>query len=95
MRGQELEITVGGPRWADASRWILQDDRQQMAHYGDVMFRPGPWPGLSTYTAARYEELANVNKDGPKVTGPSPEELARADARERLRGRGVPAPTLR
>lgn len=95
MRGQELEIEVDGPRWADAQRWILQDDRQQMAHYGDVMFRPGPWPGLRTYTAGQYQELGPMQQEGARVTGPTREELARADEAERRRGRGVPSAAFR
>lgn len=97
MRGQELEMTVGGPRWELAERWILQDDRQQMGHYGKVMFRPGPWPGARTYTAAagHFDQLEALSKDAPPVTGPSRDELAAADRREAARGRGIPAPAMR
>jgi hypothetical protein len=97
MRGQELEMVVDGPRWDEAARWILQDDRQQMAHYGHVKFRPGPWPGARTYTAAagHFENREPLSENSPPVTGPSMEELRAADQREARRCRGIPVPSLR
>jgi len=95
MRGQEIEVAVGGPRWADASRWILLNDRGQMQRYGRVMFRPGPWPGLGYAAAAgQFQQMAPASGDAP-VTGPTLEQLQQAQEAERRRGRGVPAPSLR
>jgi hypothetical protein len=88
-RGQELEIEVGGPRWAEAAKWILLDDRQQMERWKRIMFRRGPWPGLRSYAGARFEPLKALSGDGllPPVDMSA---LQQADLAEARRGRGVP-----
>jgi hypothetical protein len=91
MRGQEIQIDVGSERWEQAKQWILLDDAGQMARYGKVFFRPGPWPGVRTYQAARFEALGPVGQNGAPVFGPSRQELQQADLMEQARRRGVPA----
>jgi hypothetical protein len=89
FRGQELEVEVGGPRWAEAARWILLDDAQQMERWKKIMFRRGPWPGLRTYQGARFEPLKALSGDGALV----PVDVAalqQADQAEARRGRGIP-----
>lgn len=90
-RGQEIQVDVGSERWETAQKWILLDDAGQMALYKKVFFRPGPWPGVRTYTAGQFQRLSPLGKDGSPVQGPSPEELQRADMLEQQRRRGVPA----
>lgn len=98
-RGQELELDMGSERYQQAKGWIhltgenewLQEDR-----YGKVFFRAGPWRGRRYVDGAgAFEQLASRSKDGPPVTGPGADELARADAAERARRRGVPAVPVR
>lgn len=91
MRGQEIQIDVGSERWEQAKQWILLDDAGQMARYGKVFFRPGPWPGVRTYQAARFEQLGPMGSNGAPVFGPSQQELQQADMMEQARRRGVPA----
>jgi hypothetical protein len=92
FRGQELEIEVGGPRWAEAAKWVLLDDRQQMERWKRIMFRRGPWPGLRSYREARFEPLKALSGDGalPPLDASA---LAQADEAEMRRGRGIPAPS--
>lgn len=97
MRGQEIELEEGSPRWVQAQAWINQDEFAQMAHYGKVMFGKGPWPGRRSYTAA-LEGLTVSNSgvpgmegSAPRYDGPSLEELKVADQAEARRRRGVPA----
>jgi hypothetical protein len=89
FRGQELEIEVGGLRWAEAVKWILLDDFQQMTRWKRIMFRRGPWPGLRTYAAAQFVPMKSLSGDGP-VGGPDEAALRQADQAEARRGRGVP-----
>lgn len=91
MRGQEIQVDVGSERWEQARQWILLDDAGQMARYGKVFFRPGPWPGVRTYQAARFEALGPIGQNGAPVFGPSQQELQQADLMEQARRRGVPA----
>jgi len=48
--GQELEVPLGS-RWWDATldregeSWMILDEEAQIAKWGKVFFRPGPWPG--------------------------------------------------
>lgn len=49
-RGQELEFDIPGPAFEDTKdtngySWLAMDDAAQMARYGKVYFRRGPWPG--------------------------------------------------
>lgn len=96
MRGQEIEIGPGDPRWEESTRWILQDDFQQMERYGKIMFRKGPWPGRRSYAdgAGGFETVFIGRGDDAKpYRGPGEEELRKADQLEQQRHRGVPAPT--
>ena len=70
MRGQEIEIGPGDPRWDEATRWILQDDFAQMERYGKIMFRKGPWPGRRSYTdgAGSFETVFLGRGDAPSRT---------------------------
>jgi hypothetical protein len=96
-RGQEIELPVGSPRYEQARSWIHATPSQQMERYnGRVMFRPGPWPGARTYTAGGPQAAAPLmSMDGQhRLSGPSIEELQRADQLEQQRARRVPAPVL-
>lgn len=97
MRGQEIEIGPDHPRWEEAQRWINMDDFQQMEYYGKIRFRKGPWPGKRSYAdgADGFESvMVGQGESATKYQGPSVKELLEADARERRRGRAVPAPTF-
>lgn len=93
MRGQEIELWPGHPRWAVAQSWINLDTEGQYRRFGRQVFGLGPWPGEHSYTAGagRFQPLAALNGEG-SVPQPTVEELARADEAERRRGRRVPAP---
>ena len=98
MRGQELELDKSGNRWEEEGRfWMELDTYGQQERYGKVCFAPGPWPGKQSYTeaAGSYQRLKPLSEGGAPVAGPTPEQLAQADAAEQRRGRGVPAPTMR
>lgn len=102
-RGQELEFTVGSPAYRDTCdrhgwSWLsLRDDEAaQVAKYGEVKFRPGPWPGqdyLDASTAA-YEPLRPLRGDG-KVERPSEDDLRRAALAEAKRRRAAPRLPIR
>lgn len=93
--GQELEVEIDGPRWEYAKQWILMDEFQQMAVYGRINFRHGPWPGVRSYTAAQGRFTQLTSMDGQSALAPPPvEALAQADAAEQRRGRRVPAPAF-
>lgn len=97
MRGQELEIGPDHPRWEEVQRWINMDDFAQMDRYGKIRFRKGPWPGRRSYTegAGSFDPIMiGSGENAVRYAGPKVEELAQADARERQRGRAVPAPTF-
>jgi len=91
MRGQEIEVWPGHPRWPEAQRWITLDTAGQYARFGKQVFGNGPWPGARSYTAGvgRFQQLKNLGGDGT-VSGPTAEELAKADEAEKRRGRRVP-----
>ena len=93
MRGQEIEVWPGHPRWREASGWITLDMAGQFQRFGRQIFGPGPWPGVKTYTAGvgRFAKLGVVGGEG-FVPEPTEEELRRADEAERARGRRVPMP---
>lgn len=90
-RGQELAVPIGSPRWEQGKRWLIWQDAEQMERCGKVYFRRGPWPGKKSYTEALggFEQLTTADGTG-KVTGPSVEDLIRADKIEAGRRRGVP-----
>jgi hypothetical protein len=92
-RGQEIEVWPGHPRWREAQSWINLDAAGQYSRYGRQIFGPGPWPGAQSYTlgAGHFQPLKQVGGDG-SVAQPTEEELLRADAAERQRGRRVPLP---
>jgi hypothetical protein len=90
FRGQELEVEVDGPRWEEARKWVLLDDRQQMERWKRIMFRRGPWPGLRSYRPAQFMPMKALSGDG--MLAPLDQSaLAQADEAEARRGRGVPA----
>lgn len=96
MRGQEIELWPGHPRWREAQEWIHLDTAAQYRRYGEEKFRWGPWPGERTYTAGlnSFQMMRGISDDGPPVGPPTPEELQRGDEAERRRGRRVPMPTF-
>ncbi len=93
VRGQEIEVWPGHPRWREAQAWITLDAAGQYAKYGRQVFGQGPWPGVQTYKAGigRFQPLKTVSGEGV-VSQPTEEEMERADAAERRRGRRVPMP---
>jgi hypothetical protein len=93
MRGQEIEVWPGHPRWREAQSWMLLDDAGQYAKYGRQVYGRGPWPGARSYTQGigQFQALRSLSGDG-LVAQPTEEELARADEAERRRGRRVPMP---
>lgn len=98
FRGQELEVQVNGPRWENARLWILLDDFGQMALYGKINFRHGPWPGVRTYTGARFQQLRATSgsyDEAPPIPTPDEQALRQAEILEARRGRSVPAPSMR
>lgn len=97
MRGQEIELDIGSPRWQEAQRFLGMTDEQQYETYGRVCFRKGPWPGRKSFAdiePGSYQPLAALDGKG-RVTGPSTQALEEADRREQARRRGVPAPVFR
>lgn len=93
VRGQELEVWEGHPRWAEMRALAAQDTTVQFRLYGRQMYGLGQWPGERSYTAGagKFEKLAAIGGQGT-VPEPTEEELARADDAERRRSRRVPAP---
>jgi hypothetical protein len=93
MRGQEIEVWPGHPRWREVQPWITLDVAGQYARYGRQVFGYGPWPGVKSYTAGvgHFQPLKTVSGDGT-VAQPTEEEMARADAAEQRRGRRLPMP---
>jgi hypothetical protein len=91
MRGQEIEVWPGHPRWPEVQNWIQLDVAGQYARYGRQVFGYGPWPGVKTYTAGvgHFQPLKTVSGEGT-VSQPTEEELARADVAEQRRGRRLP-----
>lgn len=93
MRGQEIEVWPGHPRWPEAEEWINLDVAGQYTRYGRQVFGNGPWPFNRSYTAGvgKFQHLQAVSGEGA-VAQPTEEELARADKLEAARGRRVPMP---
>jgi hypothetical protein len=93
MRGQEIEVWPGHPRWREAENWITLDVAGQYSRYGRQCFGYGLWPWSRSYTAGlgHFQFLKTVSGEGV-VSQPTEEELARADAAELARGRRVPMP---
>lgn len=93
MRGQEIEVWPGHPRWRQVQWWITLDVAGQYATFGRQIFGYGPWPGVNTYTAGigHFQQLKAASGEG-MVSQPTEEELARADAAEKRRGRRLPMP---
>lgn len=94
VRGQEVELWPGHPRWEEAQLWINMDTAEQLRRWQKEYFRPGPWPGERSYLAGRgrFEQLKSLSGDEGGVSEPSDEELRAADEAERRRGRRVPNP---
>ena len=42
--GQEIKVSPASPRWPEAERWIRLTPDEQLAKWGKVYFRPGPYP---------------------------------------------------
>jgi len=71
-RGQELHVIEGSAEWtriADTKGRtffdLAEDESEQIVRYGEVKFRPGPWPHES-FTAedvARMQQEANTTAD--------------------------------
>lgn len=93
LRGQEIELWPGHPRWREAQAWITLDVAGQFKRWGRQMFGIGPWPGEQSYTAGagHFQQMKALSGDG-SIAQPTEEELARGDAAEQRRGRRVPAP---
>lgn len=91
-RGQELEIGPAHPRWSQARDWVTLSRAQQVDRWGKQYFDAGPWPGRRSYLdgAGSFENLKSLDKLAT-VTGPTEDELRRADEIEARRGRSVPA----
>lgn len=95
-RGQELEFEIGSQAYKDTFDRVGQswldlrlDEFAQVDRYGEIMFRPGPWPGKTLIDAqVRFEPVKN--SDGTAVPAPSAEELAKAHAAEEKRRRAAP-----
>lgn len=96
MRGQEIEVWPGHPRWREAQGWINLDVAGQYSRYGRQVFGYGPWPGIRTYTAGagKFQHLKSLDSDEAEVPQPTAEDLARADEAEARRGRRVPMPIM-
>jgi hypothetical protein len=65
-RGQQVEFTVGSRAYLDTKdrlgrSWLdmLDNEGEQMARFGDVIFRKGPWPG-KPLTAAKPEDFEQI-----------------------------------
>jgi hypothetical protein len=95
MRGQEIEIWPGHPRWAEAQPWITLDAAGQYARFGRQIFGLGPWPGAQSYTAGAgmFQPMKAIDSEAA-IPQPTEEDLARADEAERRRGRRVPMPII-
>ena len=80
VRGQEIEVWPGHPRWNEAQQWINFDTRMQYARWKKEYFRPGPWPGERSYLAgiSGFQQLKAVGGEG-SVGAPTEEELRRGD----------------
>jgi hypothetical protein len=101
-RGQELEFTPGSAAYRDTCdrggrSWLdlRNNPTAQEQRWGEVKFRSGPWPGQD-YTAAakaRFEALQPL-KEGQQLQ-PTEDELAKAVAAEKRRGRAAPRLPLR
>jgi hypothetical protein len=92
FRGQTMRLPIGSARWQQAQSWINQTDFEQVDHYGEVKFRPGPWPGKSYVDALAEQQrpLAVIGGTG-QVSLPTEEELMAAQRREESRRGAVPA----
>lgn len=90
-RGQELEFTVGsraylntkdkfGRSWLD----LVDNEGEQMAKFGEVMFRRGPWPGkpMSAVKPEDFEKVMDAT-----ITA---EDIVRAEQASRKQGRNAP-----
>lgn len=96
MRGQEIVLPVGSPRWQQAQDWINMTDFQQMDRWGKVMFRPGPWPGRSVAEAlAAGPEQPMLAPDGKTpLPPPDPAAFQRAAQLEAQRAGAVPSAVM-
>lgn len=76
-RGQELEYTVGEQSFEDTKdrlgvSWLLYDDSDQMRHWGRVMFRRGPWPGLEYEDSRAASAERTRGRRPPALAGIAP-----------------------
>jgi hypothetical protein len=90
-RGDELEFEPGSQAYKDTFdrsgfSWLdLRDDEfGQMAKFGKVLFRSGPWPG-KTYADATFESLRGLKDADGNVRPPTPEELEAAETARKKR----------
>jgi len=93
MRGQEIKLEEGSPRWHEAQRFIHWTEQEQMDYYGGIRWRLGPWPFQRSYISpgSQFQPLGSLDGKG-QVAGPTEEQLRQADAAEQRRNGGVPRP---
>ncbi len=98
-RGQELEFVPGSRAYRDTfdrtnATWLSLrgNDKEQIARYGRVMFREGPWDGRSLVDVADepFDPLRPVGRDGGSPKPPTRAELEAAAETEQRRGRAAP-----
>lgn len=72
-RGQELRIKTGTPEWTatvdpgTGESWVDMSEEDQFDRYGKVMFRKGPWTGLSMDQAKKlWDEAAGIVDDSER-----------------------------
>jgi hypothetical protein len=95
--GQMLEITVGSQAYQDTCdrtgfSWlsVRDDDFAQMDRWGKVYFHSGPWRGKGYKDGINsFEELKGSDKKS-KISGPTEDELEKAETLERQRQRAAP-----
>lgn len=91
-RGQELKMREGDDDWKRVSDSkgrtffeVAEDEAEQIARYGEVKFRPGPWPH-QTFTA---DDIAAMEREADRSD--DPEEAIRMRKRaHRLATEAVP-----
>lgn len=96
-RGQELEITVGSQAYQDTCdrngfSWlsVRDDDFAQLDRWGQVYFHSGPWRGKEYKDGVKsFEELKGPDKKSV-ISGPTEEELEKAQTLEQKRQRAAP-----
>lgn len=64
--GQEFRVRLGSPEHEaqkdrNGNCWFEMSELDQIARYGEVYFKPGPWPGLPWDDLAKYMEGVDPN----------------------------------